>query len=130
MIFVAGANATSQTLVTTEIFDPASGDVTPGPALTTRRMAHAMTVLGDGSFVVAGGWSDATSPSESTDTAERFDPSTMTWQPLPSLVDRRHDLGLATLDGCKVVAFGGLHAKTGAPSTTPTSIETIDLTGP
>ena len=130
VLFIAGANKTSQTLTSTEIFDPQSGAVSAGPTLTTRRMAHAATTLDDGSIVVAGGWSDATTPSESTATAERLDPKQMTWMPLPDLGEGRHDLALVTVGHCTVLALGGLHAKQGAPSTTPVAIERIDFSSP
>lgn len=126
LLVAGGANGADGSLSSTEIFDLASGAFSSGPPMGTRRMAHSAAVLGDGKVVIVGGWSDSTSPAASTAAAEIFDPSSMTFSPLPAMADARHDAGAMAVAGCSVVVVGGIQVD-GDVSKTPSTWERIDL---
>lgn len=100
-------------LLTTELYDPATGQWSPGPLLDTRRAGHAAVVLGDGRVLVAGGRTCAAPPQTCaltvrTRTAELYDPVAGTWTPTGSLTRERHRFPAVRLDDGRVMAVGGL----------------------
>lgn len=96
---------TRSDVLRTEWFNPATNSFAAGPSLAVGRMAHTLTVLSDGSLMVAGGWN--ISLNRTTETAERFFPSTGAFVTAGSMADGRHDHGAALLaDGTVLVAGG------------------------
>jgi len=96
-----------------EWFDPATKMFSVGPSLAQGRMAHTLTTLPGGGFLVAGGFSVALN--RTTETAERFDPPTGKFVSAGKMRDHRHDHGAAAFtvtlpDGIKstrVLIMGG-----------------------
>jgi hypothetical protein len=56
LLVTGGVNgAHSQTVATTEFFDPATGHWSPGPTMLQARFAHGAVLLADGQVLLAGG---------------------------------------------------------------------------
>jgi len=75
------ADGSTQTLASTEIFDPMAGIVTAGPSLITARSGHSATTALDGRVVVIGGTNPALAANGAAAelaSAEIFDPSATT----------------------------------------------------
>lgn len=89
----------SKPLASTEIFDPATGTFTPGPAMGAERTSHTATVLDDGRVLLAGG-------SATTIWAELFDPATMTFTRGPEIGARQAHTATTLHDG-RILFFGG-----------------------
>src|SRR5690349_467880 len=75
-----------------------------GASLTTGRDFNTATLLPDGSVLVAGGYA---LPLGTTASAERYFPSTNTWQPAGTMVYARRRHAAALLDSGKVLVVGG-----------------------
>jgi hypothetical protein len=54
-VLVAAGFATSTILDSSEVYDPSSGSWSPAGSLSTARDVPSMTLLGDGTVLVAGG---------------------------------------------------------------------------
>ena len=97
----------------TEWFDPTTRAFSPGPSLAQGRMGHTLTMLKDGSFLVAGGWSVALG--RTTETAERFIPFDGAFVSAGTMAASRHDAGAILLPDGRVLIAGGKKAdSTGA----------------
>lgn len=86
-----------------EIFDPASGTWTPGPALPNPVASATATLLRDGSVLVAGGSSAEVSRSD----AVRYFPATNEWRRAGSFTDPRSTHVAALLPDGRVLIAGG-----------------------
>lgn len=91
-----------------EIYDPATGQFTPGPELRTDRMAHTATPLPDGRTLLVGGWS--TSENRTTPLAELWDPAAHRFLPAGTLQAGRHDHAAVLLKDGRVLIAGGKEA--------------------
>ncbi|MBW3624564.1 MAG: hypothetical protein KY468_14250 [Armatimonadetes bacterium] len=125
------ANGKSIGVLPTEFIDPVARTFSPGPPLHKGRMAHTLSPLPDGSVLVAGGWSDSldATPGSTTDTAERFIPTSQSgafvWaDPNPQdatqpagMKASRHDQGAVALQDGRVIIFGGKQVETGGAIT-------------
>ncbi len=87
-------------LATSDIFDPSTGEFTPGPSLTVARSGHTLTPLAEGSALVAGG---APGPK----LTERYVAASNTFVAAGNLTDRRTDHDAALLTDGRVLVAGG-----------------------
>jgi hypothetical protein len=106
----------SSDVLDTEWFDPATEKFTPGPPLHQGRMAHTLTALKNGEFIVAGGWSVALN--HTTESVERFVPDAKnplggSFLSLPPMKSSRHDHGAALLPDGRLLIVGGKKAEGG-----------------
>jgi Galactose oxidase, central domain len=101
-----GPDGTAVDVLETECFDPATGRFTPGPKLAQGRMAHTLTELPGGRFLLVGGWSVALS--RTTESAERFVPEAGgRFEPAGQMAHGRHDHAAALLADGRVLIVGG-----------------------
>jgi hypothetical protein len=127
VIVTGGANATDGTLADVDDYDPSTDRFTPAPPMTTRRMAHTLTLLGDGRAVAIGGWSDSgTMPAATGSIDVRGSDGTWTRLPLDLVVPRLDHRAVA-LDDCHIIVVGGQHAATGAMPSAPREVELVTI---
>jgi galactose oxidase-like protein len=107
VLVVGGFNADA-ILASAERYDPASRSWSPVAPMHTARARHTATRLQDGTVLVVGGATNRQDPSVSTNTAERFDPTSNTWRDVSTMVFPRY-FHTATLlpDGTVLVVAGG-----------------------
>jgi hypothetical protein len=131
VIVAGGANATDGTLVDVDEYDPATDRFTPATAMSTRRMAHTLTALGDGRLVAIGGWSDsemAPGGGAAATPSIEVRGTDGTWRRLPvDLAVARLDHRTIAIDACHVVVIGGQHAATGASPSAPREVELVTI---
>jgi hypothetical protein len=87
-------------LVSTELYDPDSNTITPGPAMSTRRVAHTATLIisgkNAGKILIAGGMDkdidkNGDGVAHSVSSTELYDPATNTIAPGPDMNWSRAD---------------------------------------
>lgn len=111
-VLIAGgrsANAT-ETLGSTEFFDPASNSFKPGPSLTVPRAGHTATLLNDGRVLVVGGTAPAADGSHkfvAVASAEVFDVKRNAFVEVGSLADARVGHTATRLTDGSVLVVGG-----------------------
>jgi N-acetylneuraminic acid mutarotase len=111
-VLVAGGRSQSatDTLSSTELFDPVSNTWKPGPAMGTSRAGHTATMLSDGRVLVVGGTApaaDGSSRFDSLSAAEVFDAKRATWTAVgPLAAARNGHTATRLLDG-SVLIIGG-----------------------
>ena len=111
-VLVAGGTGSGGTLVSTELYDPTSGQwVPPSGDLLQSRRNHTATAFANGQVLVTGGSSGVFTRSSS----ELFDPATRTWSNTGSLVDGRQLHTATILPNGKVLVAGGVKAGAAAP---------------
>jgi len=91
-------------LATSEIYDAATKEWTPGPTMSVGRVGHAMAVLGNGDIFVVGGTRDAAP-------AEILDSGSITWSSTTQLAPRIAPVVGVLAGGTKVIIVGGLVEK-------------------
>jgi len=101
VLILGGTDTNGATLASSDIYDPDSGAVTPGPALNTPRFAATATTLLDGTVLIAGGsypeGAAANRNIAELQTAEVFDPAAGTITPLASSLKQARSGQLAFL---------------------------------
>ena len=102
---------------TTEVFDPTTNRVTPGPRMKHARAGHVTASLADGSVLVAGGWNDR----GALRSAELFDPRRGEFIEIGGLADERGGATATRLADGHVVVIGG-----GGEGRTVATIEIYD----
>lgn len=90
-------------------FDPVLLTYTERAPIPTPRGGAAGAVL-DGNLFILGGEGNAADPSGVFDSVEAYDPSGDRWQPLPPMLEPRHGLAAAALDG-RIYLPGGASAQ-------------------
>lgn len=108
IVVTAGRVGDRSRLTATEVWDPEEDAWTEADPLPTGRSGVASAVL-DGRFYVFGGEAFGNGGARTFDAAERFDPSTGSWERLPAMPTARHGVGAAVLDG-------GIHVVSGGPN--------------
>ncbi len=104
-IWVAGgADTGSNSVATSELFDPSTATFTTGPTLLTARAAHTATLLRDGMVFLVGG--DGAS-GKVLATTELYDPSTGAVTAGPSLTTAREQPATVMLADGRVLITGG-----------------------
>ena len=88
---------------TTELLDPSTGAVVPGPDMLQARVGHGAVALPDGRALIVGGWG----PSSVVASSELFDPATSTFVAGPDLPAPVADPFLALLADGSVLVAGG-----------------------
>ncbi|WP_413582326.1 Kelch repeat-containing protein [Bdellovibrio sp. HCB288] len=117
-VLVAGGlsqtSSTNTPLDSTEIFDPATGLWSAGPALPSPRLFSQATVLTDGRVLVAGGLDGAFAK---TATTAIYNPASNSWSTGPSIAIPRVGHSSHLLPNGKVIIIGGAaHPTTSAPT--------------
>ena len=99
-LVLAGAGPATTTTTTTEIFDPAAGTFSSGPALGAVRFNHSQVTLNDGRVLVLGG--------SGLRSAEVYSPGTGQFTPVGDMAEK-HGLGhvAVKLANGKVLVTGG-----------------------
>lgn len=112
--FAGGRNpavaATGGYLVTTERYDPGTGNFQSASPMIEARSHHTATMMGDGKVLVVGGYNfrDVLANRGVTESAEIYDPISNSVAPAASMSARRQSHS-AVLDASgEVVVFGGL----------------------
>ena len=105
------------------VYDPASGQWSTLPQLTTGRGGAAAQAIGGKIYVVGG-----MSAGASLASVEVFDLATGAWAPGPPMATRRDNPGAAVLDG-KLYVFGG-RTRNGDGTTLNGALETTEMLDP
>ncbi|MCA8944242.1 MAG: hypothetical protein KDB80_16875 [Planctomycetes bacterium] len=96
---------------TTDIYDPASNTIMPGPPMSVGRGLFSVSDLGGGEFLVAGGLSNIVLlPSPDvlpTNSCEIFDSNTDTWRPAASMAVDRAFAAVYPIGNGQFMHFGG-----------------------
>jgi len=111
-VLVVGGRSVSatETLETTELFDPATARWSAGPPMKTGRAGHSATLLNDGRVLVVGGAApaaDGSSRFEALAAAEVFDPKTSRWSEVGALAEARNGHTATRLLDGSVLVVGG-----------------------
>lgn len=91
VLLLGGYDASKTVVATAEIYDPATGTVSPAAAMSTARTQHIATLLADGRVFVAGGSSKfdlsdvLASLAQVNRSAEIYNPVTNTWSAAPDV---------------------------------------------
>ena len=109
-VLVVGGTRTSEetgtvfpSLDSTEAFDPADGRWRPAAPMGTGRWGHSMTVLQDGTMLVAGGGLNQ----EQIASAEVYDPRVDRWTPVGAMATGRSFHEATLLEDGRVLVTGG-----------------------
>jgi WD40 repeat protein len=113
VLVVGGRRNKTDSLSTTELCDPASGQCVVGPALQTPRTWHTATLLPSGQVMIAGGVEDGSDSSN----VELIDPATSEVSVVPSPAPRNHHNAVLLPDGT-VMLIGGHLANGDMPEAT------------
>ncbi len=101
---------------TTEVFDPSTGKISPGPSMKVARGFCSTIRLKDGRFLlVGGGTGDVTSLGAPTATCEIYDPAKGTFTLTGSLAQARAMAALFLLPDGRVLAAGGVKGNLFSP---------------
>lgn len=94
---------------TTDLYDPATNKITPGPAMKTPHAAYAHLDLGNGRFGVFGGGDQIslTNPGRATKACEIYDARTNGWTRIGDLKEARAFADAYHVGGGKVIVVGG-----------------------
>lgn len=111
-VLVAGGRSQSatETLASTELYEPATNTWKRGPPMTTARAGHTATALLDGRVLVVGGTAPAADGSSRFDalaSAEVFDPKRNIWTVVGALAEARNGHTATRLDDGSVLVIGG-----------------------
>lgn len=110
---VAAGGQTINPTPTTEIYDPATGNWSPGPDMSAARFEHTATLLDDGRVLMAGGLGPSggiVSPLAST---EIFDPAASIFISSGDLAEGRTNHAASLLDDGRVLVSGGAGGQAG-----------------
>ncbi len=128
-VLIVGGQSGSSVTNTTEVFDPSTGTVSPGPQLGTARMNHAAVLLPDQTVLVIGGQSDPAC-TQTLASTEIFDPQAGAFGPGPSLGSSRSNPAVAlyqdSTGAWKVLVAGGASMDSGSLASLSTA-ESYDV---
>lgn len=106
MLIAGGIGANGQALSSAELYDPASRTFSPTGAMSIQRGEHTATLLNNGKVLIIGGL-QAFGSSQTTTTAELYDPDTGSFSPTSSMTDARGNHVAALLKNGTVLVAGG-----------------------
>ena len=113
-VFIAGGyscdnSGNCSSLTSAEIYDPASGTFSGAGSMTVARSGHTMTVLGDGTVLIAGGQNCTSATSCSAlQSAEIYDPNAATFTPTINIMSAaRFGASAVLLNSGSVLIAGG-----------------------
>ena len=109
-VLVAGGSGTITVEVSTELYNPSTGQWTPTGSLMQARYDQSATLLPNGEVLVAGGLSPGAG---TVATAELYNPSTGTWKTTGSLNVSRAQAAAALLENGEVLIASGLTLSNG-----------------
>jgi Galactose oxidase, central domain len=121
VLVTGGLGDNGQALTTAELFDPATGTFAPTGSMATKRALHTATMLKGGKVLVTGGIQSA-SNTQTTATAELFDPATGTFSVAGSMASPRGNHTATLLNNGMVLVAGGQ----GADGSVLTTAELFD----
>jgi Galactose oxidase, central domain len=101
-----GFGANGQALASADLYDPTQGTFSPSGSMSTQRALHTATLLKDGRVLIAGG-SQSASSTQTTATAELFDPATGAFSATGSMVSTRANQVATLLNNGTVLVAGG-----------------------
>lgn len=104
-----------ETRTSCEVYDPARGLWSAGPAMAEGRSFFTLTKLADGRLLAVGG---RQSGSSNLATSEIFDPQTLTWQPTGTMALGRARQTATLLPSGRVLLAGGSTVDGGNPTAT------------
>ncbi|HEX8703141.1 MAG TPA: kelch repeat-containing protein [Myxococcaceae bacterium] len=111
-----GGGTKTQTIGSTEVYDPASpqGAWLPAPHVSPARVLHTATLLPSGRVLLTGGYSEEPGKLRMFLTASQFlETVSRDWVPGPGLKEARHQLTATLLPGQGVLLAGGRSAPDG-----------------
>ncbi|WP_375773296.1 hypothetical protein NR798_21250 [Archangium gephyra] len=116
-VLVTGGEGSSpsDTLATTEVYDPATGTWSAAGSMTWHREGHTATPLPGGKVLVTGG--EGRYPVYLLATAEVYDPATGTWSAVRSMASARLSHTATRLPDGKVLVAGGYGGSGGTLAT-------------
>lgn len=107
-VLVVGGQNSAGTLITAELYNPATGTWSTTGTTATPRIDHTATLLTNGQVLVAGGFVGfGSNGSEYTATAELYNPSTGKWSTTGSMTKARGNAGAVLLPNGQVLVAGG-----------------------
>jgi hypothetical protein len=92
---------------TTELFDPSTGESTPGPEMLEPRVGHAAISRPDGSVLILGGFGQT----DVTATTEVYDPTEGRFRSGPTLAVPRVGATVAALEDGTILVAGGFDGR-------------------
>ena len=109
-VLIAGGTSTSDAsgsgaLNSAELYDPATGTVTPTGSFVGNRFFAAATLLDNGMVLMTGGANATGTP---VSTSNLYNPATGAWSPTGSMANTRVYAPVVKLPGGKVLTAGGL----------------------
>jgi hypothetical protein len=129
-VLVAGGHLGDQSLSSSEIFDPTTGDFAAMGTMGEPRESHSATLLPSGKILIVGGLNIYVGGTSELSSAELYDPSTGTFAPTGSMTESRsgHTASLL-IDGTVLVVGGGLMKRTFVAELYDPVTETFGATG-
>ena len=112
LVLVAGGADETSFVLSSELYNPATGEFTPGPNLIAGRYGYDAELLSDGTVLLAGGrtGSAVSDPAQYSASAEIYNPATNSFSPTGGLATARTDFELTALSDGSVLASGGFNA--------------------
>ncbi len=103
VLIAGGGNGPGNLTAGVEIFDPATGSLTPGPAMPQPRQA-ASIVLPDGDILITGGQDG---PQHGLSSTVIYDPGSGDWRAGPKMGSPRFKHAITMLDDNRILVLGG-----------------------
>jgi hypothetical protein len=120
-VLLAGGRGSSSTFHNSaDLYDPASGLITPTGTMATRRVSHTATLLGNGKVLIVGGF---TSSTNGTTSAELYDPASGAFTATGSLTRPRGTHTATLLPTGEVLIAGGYSGSKNTLANFPTTCE-------
>ncbi len=103
VVFAASAGSPQSATLDTWVYDPQTGTTSGGPAMAAAQAVPAVAALGDGSVMIAGGWTGSRPISD----AEILDGATGSFIPIKSMLSPRSHATATDIGNGRVLVAGG-----------------------